>query len=109
MLLIAAGVTSYRLARRRLAYETWWSVHLYTYLALFLSFSHQVDTGASFVGHPLGDRRGGRRCGSAPSRWSLACRVALPLCRSLRHRVTVHAVEPGGPGHVLGDPAADAA
>jgi ferredoxin-NADP reductase len=24
-LLIAAGVTSYRLARRRLAYETWWS------------------------------------------------------------------------------------
>jgi DMSO/TMAO reductase YedYZ heme-binding membrane subunit len=52
-LLIAAGVTSYRLARRRMAYETWWAVHLYTYLALFLSFSHQVDTGASFVGHPL--------------------------------------------------------
>src|SRR4051794_31909049 len=51
-LLIAAGVTSYRLARRRMAYETWWSVHLYTYLALFLSFSHQVNTGASFVGHP---------------------------------------------------------
>src|SRR5919107_5532421 len=51
LLLFAAGITSYRLARRRLAYETWWSVHLYTYLALFLSFSHQVDTGASFVGH----------------------------------------------------------
>src|SRR5690349_18259455 len=50
--LIAAGVTSYRLARRRMKYETWWSVHLYAYLALFLSFSHQVDTGASFVGHP---------------------------------------------------------
>ena len=44
---------SYRLARRRMAYETWWSVHLYTYLALFLSFSHQIDTGASFVGHPV--------------------------------------------------------
>ena len=84
---------SYRLARRRMAYETWWSVHLYTYLALFLSFSHQIDTGASFVGHPLarawwtmlwlGDagrrrrraasacRSGARcatRCGSSPSR-----------------------------------------
>ena len=35
-----------------MAYETWWSVHLYTYLALFLSFSHQINTGASFVGHP---------------------------------------------------------
>src|SRR3954466_7412330 len=42
VLLVAAGVTSYRKARARLAYETWWSVHLYTYLALFLSFSHQV-------------------------------------------------------------------
>src|SRR4051794_8591572 len=52
-LLFAAGISSYRLARRRMAYETWWSVHLYTYLALFLSFSHQVDTGASFVGHPV--------------------------------------------------------
>src|SRR5206468_5346259 len=29
ILLIAAGVSSYRLARRRLAYETWWAVHLY--------------------------------------------------------------------------------
>src|SRR5919199_4689310 len=52
-LLLAAGITSYRLARRRIAYEAWWSVHLYTYLALFLSFSHQIDTGASFVGHPV--------------------------------------------------------
>jgi predicted ferric reductase len=97
VLLIAAGVSSYRLARRRMAYETWWSVHLYTYLALFLSFSHQIHTGASFVGHPL-----------ATAWWTalwigtlalvLGCRVVLPLYRSLRHRVTVHAVEPEGPG-----------
>jgi predicted ferric reductase len=97
VLLIAAGVSSYRLARRKLKYETWWSVHLYTYLALFLSFSHQVHTGASFVGHP-----------AATAWWTalwagtlalvLACRVGLPLFRSLRHRVTVHAVEPEGPG-----------
>src|SRR3954471_20372945 len=51
--LFAAGISSYRRARKRMTYETWWSVHLYTYLALFLSFSHQIDTGASFVGHPL--------------------------------------------------------
>src|SRR4051794_13729165 len=97
VLLIAAGVSSYRLARRRMAYETWWSVHLYTYLALFLSFSHQIHTGASFVGHPL-----------ATAWWTalwigtlvlvLGCRVVLPLYRSLRHRVTVDAVEPEGPG-----------
>lgn len=94
--LIAAGVTSYRLARRRLAYETWWSVHLYTYLALFLSFSHQVDTGASFVGHP-----------AARAWWTalwlgtlalvLVSRVGLPVWRSLRHRLVVEAVVPEGP------------
>jgi ferredoxin-NADP reductase len=74
-------------------------VHLYTYLALFLSFSHQVDTGASFVGHPV-----------ARSWWTalwlgtlgvvLASRVALPLWRTLYHRVRVVAVRPEGPGVV---------
>jgi ferredoxin-NADP reductase/DMSO/TMAO reductase YedYZ heme-binding membrane subunit len=95
-LLIAAGVTSYRLARRRLAYETWWSVHLYTYLALFLSFSHQVDTGASFVGHPLA-REWWTGLWVGTLALVVAGRVGLPLWRSLRHRVTVEAVQPEGP------------
>src|SRR4051794_12281082 len=99
VLLIAAGVTSYRLARRRLAYETWWAVHLYTYLALFLAFSHQVDTGASFVGHPV-----------ARTWWTalwigalavvVAARIGLPLWRSLRHQVRVADVVAEGPGTV---------
>jgi ferredoxin-NADP reductase/DMSO/TMAO reductase YedYZ heme-binding membrane subunit len=98
-LLFAAGVSSYRLARRRMAYETWWSVHLYAYLALFLSFSHQVDTGASFVGHP-----------TARLWWTalwlgtlgvvVASRVGLPVWRSLRHRPRVVAVTAEGPGVV---------
>jgi ferredoxin-NADP reductase/DMSO/TMAO reductase YedYZ heme-binding membrane subunit len=95
-LLIAAGVTSYRLARRRMAYETWWAVHLYTYLALLLSFSHQVDTGASFVGHP-----------AARAWWTalwlgtlalvLVSRIGLPVWRSLRHRLTVARVTAESP------------
>ena len=98
-LLFAAGITSYRLARRRMAYETWWSVHLYTYLALFLSFSHQIDTGASFVGHP-----------AARFWWTalwlgtlgvvVGARIGLPVWRSLRHRVRVVGVTPEGPGTV---------
>ena len=36
-----------------MSHETWWQVHLLTYLALALSFSHQIATGASFVHHPL--------------------------------------------------------
>jgi ferredoxin-NADP reductase/DMSO/TMAO reductase YedYZ heme-binding membrane subunit len=96
VLLIGAGVTSYRLARRRMAYETWWSVHLYTYLALFLSFSHQVGAGASFIGHPV-----------ARAWWTtlwvgtlalvVVSRVGLPVWRSLRHRLVVERVTPAGP------------
>src|SRR4051794_7037552 len=95
-LLIAAGVTSYRLARRRMRYETWWSVHLYTYLALFFSFSHQVDTGEAFVGHPV-----------ARAWWTaiwvgtlatvVAARIGLPIWRSLYHRLRVVGVVEEGP------------
>jgi DMSO/TMAO reductase YedYZ heme-binding membrane subunit len=52
-LLVMVAVTSVRIARRRLKYETWWVVHLYTYIALALAFAHQIVTGVSFVGHPL--------------------------------------------------------
>lgn len=95
--LVAAGVTSYRRARRRMAYETWWSVHLYTYLALFLSFSHQVDTGASFVGHPVA-----RAWWTALWVGTLALvvvsRIGVPVWRSARHRLTVAAVAREAPG-----------
>jgi ferredoxin-NADP reductase len=95
-LLVAAGVTSYKKAKRRLAYETWWSVHLYTYLALFVSFGHQIGTGAAFVGHP-----------AATLFWKalfwgtaavvVTFRAGLPLWRTLRHRVRVVGVTPAGP------------
>jgi predicted ferric reductase len=49
LLLVAAGITSARVARRKLRYETWHFIHLYTYLAIALAFSHQFATGADFV------------------------------------------------------------
>jgi predicted ferric reductase len=95
-LLLMAGVTSYRRARRRMKYETWWAVHLYTYLGLGLSFVHQVDTGAPFIGHPL-----------ARAWWTslwvgtlavvLAFRVGLPLWRSVRHDLRIAQVSQVGP------------
>jgi predicted ferric reductase len=98
-LLLAAGVTSYRKARRKLRYETWWTVHLYTYLALALAFSHQVATGASFVGHP-----------AAQLWWTaiwvgtagvaLAYRVLLPIARSAYYQLRVVSVHEEGPGIV---------
>jgi predicted ferric reductase len=48
-LFLLVGVTSARAARKRLRYETWHLVHLYTYLAIALAFSHQFATGADFT------------------------------------------------------------
>ncbi|MDX6519662.1 MAG: hypothetical protein QOF08_267, partial [Gaiellales bacterium] len=97
VMLIAAGVTSYRFARRRMKHETWWVVHLYTYLAVALSFSHQIATGASFVADPL-----------AKAWWTalllgtagvvLVYRVGLPLWRSAYHNLSVVGVYEEAPG-----------
>ena len=51
-LFIAVVVVSITIARRRLAYETWYFIHLYTYLAVALAFSHQIATGVDFAGNP---------------------------------------------------------
>ncbi len=98
-LIVLAGVTSYRNVRKHLRPETWWTVHLYTYLAVAVAFSHQLATGAPFLGHPL-----------ARAYWIslwlltagvvLAYRVGLPLVRSLGHRLKVARVEQEAPGVV---------
>jgi hypothetical protein len=46
-LLVMVGITSARAARRRVSHETWHFIHLYTYLAIALAFSHQFATGQS--------------------------------------------------------------
>ena len=96
-LIVVAGVTSYRNVRKHLRYETWWTVHLYTYLAAAVAFSHQLATGAPFLGHPL-----------ARAYWIslwlltagvvLTYRFGLPIVRSLSHRLRVARVEQETPG-----------
>ena len=99
VLMILAGVTSYKKARAKMSYETWWIIHIYTYAAVALSFMHQVLNGSMFVGHPL-------------NRWFwtalyvvmgasvLNWRIGLPLVRSMRHNIKVDRVVIEGPGVV---------
>lgn len=98
-LLATAGATSYRRARRRLTHETWWAIHLYTYLGLALSFSHQLSTGASFVGQPLA-RAYWIVLWAGTAGAVLAYRFGLPVWRSLRHRLRIVEVTAEGPGVV---------
>lgn len=92
-LILVVGAVSARYARRRLAYETWHFIHLYTYVAVVLAFTHQVAVGTTFTSSP-----------AATAYWYgvwavalgavLLGRVALPLWRNSRHRFRVSAVVP---------------
>ena len=93
----AAGITSYKKVRKGMSYETWWTIHLYTYLAIALAFMHQVLTGPMFIGHPLNKLY-----------WELLYiysalvlvmyRFVIPNVRSLRHGVKVEQIVHEGPG-----------
>ena len=92
-----AGVTSYKKARAKMSYETWWTIHLYTYLAIALSFMHQILTGPMFIGHPLNK-----------AYWEflylyaaaiiIVWRFLIPTGRSLRHNLRIEKVVNEGPG-----------
>jgi len=96
LLLVGVGISSARAARRRLAYETWYYLHFYTYLAVALAFSHQFATGAEFMDN-LAARVlwGGLYAGVAAAiAWY---RFVTPVRQAFRHRMRVLAVYPEGP------------
>jgi predicted ferric reductase len=97
--LTAVTVTSIRVARRRLRYESWHLLHLYAYLGVGLALPHQLWTGDDFLASPAATVYWW-------TLWALAAaavlvhRVLVPLRRSRRHRLTVADVVPEGPGVV---------
>jgi predicted ferric reductase len=98
-LLVGVGWLSARAVRRRLAYETWYYLHLYAYLAVLLAFAHQLAVGAQFT-----DDRIARVAWTGAHLAVAAClltfRVGGPLRLALRHRMRVAAVERETPGVV---------
>ena len=82
-----------------MSYETWWTIHLYTYLAIGLSFMHQVLTGPMFIGHPL-NKAYWTFLYVAAAAIIILWRFAIPTVRSLRHNLRVEQVVVEGPGVV---------
>ena len=90
-LLIVVAVVSIRAARARLAYETWYGIHLYVYIAMALGFLHQITLGTDFVEDEL-----------ARNSWIALYAIAFvplilfrfvePLLRNLRHRFYIDQV-----------------
>ncbi|MFC8435944.1 ferric reductase-like transmembrane domain-containing protein [Streptomyces sp. NPDC057253] len=92
-LILVVGAVSARYARRRLAYETWHFIHLYTYVAVVLAFTHQVAVGTTFASSSVAT-------GYWYGVWGVALgsvvlgRAVLPLWRNWRHQFRVTAVVP---------------
>ncbi|MFF3311281.1 ferric reductase-like transmembrane domain-containing protein [Streptomyces sp. NPDC002952] len=92
-ILVTVGAVSARYARRRLSYETWHFVHLYTYVAVVLAFTHQVAAGTTFTSSPAATAYWYTLWGASLGSVALG-RVVLPVRRNLRHRLRVSAVVP---------------
>ena len=99
LLLILAGVTSYKNVRNSIKYETWWVIHLYTYLGVALSFMHQILTGGMFIGHPL-NRAYWIGLYLSVVFSIVTWRIIIPVARSIRHQLVISNVEVEVPGVV---------
>ncbi len=53
VLVLIVTVTSLKFFRERLTYETWWFIHLLSYVGLAFSFSHQIVLGTDFMNDTL--------------------------------------------------------
>lgn len=99
LLFVLVGISSMAAARRRVSYETWYWLHVYTYLAIALAFLHQLFVGVDFTHDQL-----------AAIYWIslyvlaaalvLVFRFGAPLVLNRRHGLRVSAVKPEGPGVV---------
>lgn len=93
VLIMIIGGVSARYARRRLAYETWHFIHLYTYVAVVLAFTHQVGVGTTFTSSSAATTYWWALWGVALGSVFLG-RVVLPVRKNLRHQLRVSAVVP---------------
>jgi predicted ferric reductase len=97
-LLLVVAVVSIRAARRRLTYERWHAVHLLVYVAVALSFLHELG-GPDLAGHRV-----------LQVLWALLYtgvfalvlqyRVITPMRNAARHRMRVSAIVPEASGVV---------
>lgn len=97
--MITAGVTSYKKARAKLSYEAWWTIHVSTYLAIALSFMHQILNGPMFISHSL-NKAFWIFLYSAMVFCIVYWRIALPTYRSFRHSLKVEKIVVEGPNMV---------
>ncbi|MEU9010186.1 ferredoxin reductase family protein [Streptomyces sp. NPDC048479] len=98
-LLLLIGFVSAGAVRRRMSYETWYYLHLLTYVAVYLTFWHQLATGAEFAANPM-VRTVWYVLYGAVGALLLWYRVLSPVRLNLWHRMRVESTVDEAPGVV---------
>jgi predicted ferric reductase len=98
-LLVLVGITSLRIAFRRISYETWYYLHLYAYLGIALGFAHQLVVGTDFIDDPIATAYWVGLY-AATAALLVAFRFGPPIVMALRHRMRVANVVREAPGVV---------
>jgi len=99
LLLFGVGAVSARAARSRLRYQTWYHLHLVTYVAIVLVFFHQLSNGDEFL-HDQAARVCWYCLYLGAGAVILWFRFALPARDAARHRLRVAEVRTEAPGVV---------
>jgi predicted ferric reductase len=89
--MMMVGITSYKRARSRMKYDTWYLLHLYAYLGIALSFAHTITSGIMFVDNDI-MRYWWIGLYVLVVLFILGFRVGYPLVRTLRHDIRVEKV-----------------
>jgi ferredoxin-NADP reductase/DMSO/TMAO reductase YedYZ heme-binding membrane subunit len=99
LMFFGIGFVSARAVRRRVRYETWYHLHLATYVAVFLVFFHELSDGNEFGGNSTARTAWyGLYLGSAAL--LVVFRVCVPIYRARRYRLRVSEVRQEAPGVV---------
>jgi predicted ferric reductase len=99
VLLLLVGFVSAGAVRRTMRYETWYYLHLLTYVAVYLTFWHQLATGAEFVANPMA-RTAWLVLYGAAGALLVWYRVLAPIRLNRRHRMRVDSTVYEAPGVV---------
>lgn len=91
VLFAIVGALSVRAGIRALGYQTWYRIHLLTYIAVAASIAHQLFVGSDFVHDPL-TRGVWTALYVAVGLFVVYYRVCRPLAHAVRHRSKVVAV-----------------
>ena len=99
VLMVQAGVTSYKKARAKLSYESWWLLHTLTYVSVAAAMMHQISNGPMFLNHPL-NKLFWVLLYVAVAFSIVVWRIGIPLWKSIRHDLKVDRVIVEAPGVV---------